>query len=61
MPHNLDHEAGLINLTMSYRLDADILFPYGEVLDQETENVLAPAKNIQWKQPENDYKGKKKL
>lgn len=42
---------------MSYRLDADILFPYGEVIDKVTGHIIAPALNIQWRQPEDDFKG----
>jgi alpha-1,3-fucosyltransferase len=45
---------------MTNRLDSDILFPYGEVLDIDTDEVIAPGYNIKWRQPEDDFTGTKK-
>jgi hypothetical protein len=42
---------------MTYRVDSDILFPYGEVMDKETKHFMAPAINIKWKQAEEDFTG----
>jgi alpha-1,3-fucosyltransferase len=42
---------------MTYRVDSDILFPYGEVLDATTRQVIAPAMNIKWKKPEENFTG----
>jgi hypothetical protein len=45
------------NLTMTYSLDADILFGYGGIADISTGNKIAPARNIAWKQPDENFKG----
>jgi hypothetical protein len=42
---------------MSYRLDADILIPSGEVKDKETDHVISPALNIKWKKPDENFYG----
>jgi hypothetical protein len=45
------------NLTMTYSLDADIQFGYGGIADISTGDKIAPARNITWKQPEEDFEG----
>jgi hypothetical protein len=55
--HDLDRERNLINFTMSHRLDSDILWPYAEVVEKSTGNVVAPALNIKWRQPDKKFKG----
>lgn len=36
------------NLTMTYRLDSDILWPYGVVADAKTGHFVAPAQDPDW-------------
>ncbi|XP_032678900.1 alpha-(1,3)-fucosyltransferase C [Odontomachus brunneus] len=36
------------NLTMTYRLDSDILWPYGIIADAKTGNFVAPAQDPDW-------------
>lgn len=57
MPHDLSYEENLINLTMSYRLDADILFPYGETTETASGNIVAPRVDVKWREPDNDFFG----
>ncbi|KAL9880569.1 alpha-(1,3)-fucosyltransferase C [Glossina fuscipes fuscipes] len=55
--HILRNENGFYNLTMSYRLDSDILWPYKWIMDKETEMRVAPAEFPQWRKQfvhEND-------
>ncbi|KAH8419770.1 hypothetical protein KR009_002291 [Drosophila setifemur] len=49
--HRLDDELDFYNLTMTYRLDSDIVWPYGQLVDTETEAVVAPARNPHWRKP----------
>jgi alpha-1,3-fucosyltransferase len=43
---------------MNHRLDSDISWPYGEVIDLETGKVIAPGFDVSWKKPDNNFKGK---
>ena len=43
---------------MTYRLDADIHWFYGETVDRSTGEVIAPGYNVKWKQPDQDFYGK---
>ncbi|KOC68244.1 Alpha-(1,3)-fucosyltransferase C [Habropoda laboriosa] len=36
------------NLTMTYRLDSDVVWTYGVVKDAHTGEVVAPSKNVDW-------------
>lgn len=36
------------NLTMTYRLDSDVMWPYGVVKDAMTGHLVAPAENPDW-------------
>ena len=38
---------------MTYRLDSDILWSYGKVIDKRTSKVLAPDHNVEWRNPES--------
>ncbi|KAH8250562.1 hypothetical protein KR038_007000 [Drosophila bunnanda] len=49
--HRLDDERGFYNLTMTYRLDSDVVWPYGKIVDIETGAVVAPHPNPSWRQP----------
>lgn len=55
--HNLKQDHDFYNLTMTYRLDSDIPMSYGIVKDVVTGSVVAPALNVQWRDPD-DYYGK---
>lgn len=48
--HVLSDEGGFYNLTMSYRLDSDLLWPYQMFEDIETDAVVAPAIRPKWRQ-----------
>lgn len=39
-------------MTLTYRLDSDVLWSYGMVLDIETGAVVAPSKSAKWRKPE---------
>jgi hypothetical protein len=43
---------------MTHRLDSDIPWPYGEVIDKEIGEVIAPGLNVKWKEPDDGFKGK---
>ncbi|XP_017009342.2 alpha-(1,3)-fucosyltransferase C [Drosophila takahashii] len=49
--HRLDDERGFYNLTMTYRLDSDVVWPYGQLLDIETGAVVAPSERPHWRKP----------
>lgn len=53
--HKLSDEAGFYNLSMTYRLDSDILWPYKYIIDKETEERIAPALKPQWRKPTTDF------
>ncbi|XP_015184406.1 PREDICTED: alpha-(1,3)-fucosyltransferase C-like [Polistes dominula] len=42
------------NNTMTYRLDSDILWPYGIVSDRKTNKIVAPSNHVFWDIPDND-------
>ncbi|XP_053949982.1 alpha-(1,3)-fucosyltransferase C [Anastrepha ludens] len=48
--HVLTDEAGFYNMTMSYRLDSDIMWPYQYFEDIETGELVAPAVHAKWRQ-----------
>lgn len=47
--HNFRNEADFYNLTLSYRLDSDVIWSYANVLDKETNAVVAPSMNPYWR------------
>ncbi|XP_034490864.1 alpha-(1,3)-fucosyltransferase C [Drosophila innubila] len=49
--HRLNDEQNFYNLTMSYRLDSDIVWPYSHLMDQETGARVAPSLQPYWRQP----------
>lgn len=55
--HKLESDYDFYNWTMTYRLDSDILWTYGSILDLETKKVIAPATNIKWKEPDAAFFG----
>jgi hypothetical protein len=38
---------------MTYRLDSDVLWSYGEIIDIKTGKMVAPSTSVQWREPEN--------
>lgn len=57
--HDLNLDNDFYNLTMSYRLDSDISWNYGHTVDIETGNKIAPALDVHWREPDDDFNGKK--
>lgn len=55
--HDLSLDPEIFNLTMTVRLDSDIPWPYGEISDIRTGNVIAPALDVNWNQPEENFEG----
>ena len=49
---NLTMYNNFFNMTLTYRLDSDVLWSYGMVLDIETNAVIAPSKTARWRKPE---------
>lgn len=54
---NLDSDNEFYNLTMNYRLDSDIQWFIGVTTDLETGKRVAPAVNVQWREPDEDFSG----
>ncbi|KAH8283256.1 hypothetical protein KR044_006660 [Drosophila immigrans] len=48
--HRLSDERNFYNLTMSYRLDSDIIWPYAHLMDAETGALVAPSLEPHWRQ-----------
>jgi alpha-1,3-fucosyltransferase len=57
--HNLKKDANIFNLTMTCRLDSDFPWTYGEIIEIESKKVVAPAINVDWKQPNENFKDDK--
>lgn len=55
--HNLEADHDFYNLTMTYRLDSDIKWAYGGIIDKSTGATIAPAMHPPWRQPDNDFYG----
>ena len=56
-PSNKNYNLNFYNLTMTYSLDADILFGYGGVDDLSSGKRISPARNIEWKKPNENFTG----
>lgn len=54
-PLDFDDFPDIFNLTMTFRLDSDILYGYGQVVDVESRNKIAPALDIKWREPEENF------
>ncbi|CAG9810443.1 unnamed protein product [Chironomus riparius] len=50
--HNLNYDRNFFNMTLTFRLDSDILWNYGLFFDIETGSVVAPSKYAKWREPE---------
>lgn len=55
--HNLDSDYEFYNMTMTYRMDSDIQWNYGFTVDIKTGDKIAPALNVHWKEPDDDFNG----
>ncbi|XP_017062887.2 LOW QUALITY PROTEIN: alpha-(1,3)-fucosyltransferase C [Drosophila eugracilis] len=53
--HRLDDEGDFYNLTMTYRLDSDIVWPYGTLVDIDTDAVIAPSVRPHWRKPPDSF------
>lgn len=53
--HYLGDEHSFYNLTMTYRLDSDILFPYGYIKEKSSNNIIAPNLKPNWMAPNKNY------
>lgn len=53
--HYLGDESYFYNLTMSYRLDSDILFAYGYFREIGSNNIVAPNLKPNWLEPNMTY------
>jgi hypothetical protein len=42
---------------MSYRIDADIQFPYGRIIDLSSREQISPNINIKWEEPDDNFQG----
>jgi alpha-1,3-fucosyltransferase len=51
-------EENFYNLSMTYRLNSDIFYGYGRVVDLKTDAVVAPKLEVTWRQPPEDFKGR---
>jgi uncharacterized FlaG/YvyC family protein len=43
---------------MTYRLDSDINWDYGKVIDKRTNEIIAPSQIPKWKKVEEDFYGR---
>lgn len=53
-PITNDFFENYFNATMTYRLDSDIVWPYGLVRDKKTDEIVAPSTDVVWNVPNND-------
>lgn len=42
---------------MSYRLDSDFQWNYGYTIDLKSGDKIAPALNVHWRTPDDDFNG----
>lgn len=52
---NLTRYENYYNLTMTYRMDSDITWDYGRFISIETQEIIAPSKNPQWIEPDDQF------
>lgn len=57
MKHDLEEEPNIYNFTMTCRLDSDIPWTYAEITEVESGRVIAPALNVNWREPDNNFSG----
>lgn len=59
--HNLGDENYFYNLTMTYRLDSDIVFPYRYFREIKSLQIVAPNLKPNWLEPNKTYSNEKLL
>lgn len=47
----------IFNITMTYRLDSELEWFYGKMIDIAKGEVVAPAKNVAWRTPDENFQG----
>lgn len=52
---NYANDSDFYNMTMSYRLDSEFSWFYGTTTDLASDENIAPALNIQWKEPDDSF------
>lgn len=57
MKHDLTLDSKFYNMTMTYRLDSDIGWYYGETVELLSGLVIAPGTNVQWLEPDSKFYG----
>lgn len=55
--HNMALDHDFFNLTMTYRLDSDIIWPYAHVIDLESGSSIAPSLDARWRSPDENFEG----
>jgi alpha-1,3-fucosyltransferase len=55
--HDLKGDHEFFNLTMTYHLDSDVVWPYAVVEDKITGQVVAPSDSPQWRSVVEDFFG----
>jgi hypothetical protein len=61
--HELNTDHDFYNMTMTYRSDSDIVWPYSIIVDVETGEQIAPVPGRnwpKWRMPEENFFGKNK-
>ncbi|XP_004529519.1 alpha-(1,3)-fucosyltransferase C [Ceratitis capitata] len=53
--HNLNAERNFYNLTMTYRLDSDIVWSYNVMRAKETEEIVAPRAQVMWRNADTSW------
>lgn len=53
----LSQYKSIFNLTMTYRLDSDLPWVYGQIQDLETSKIIAPKLHVNWRKPTNNFTG----
>jgi hypothetical protein len=48
-------------MTMSYRLDSEFSWFYGTTKNISSGEIVAPAIDIKWKEPDDSFQGKKMM
>ena len=51
------YEKYFFNLSLTYRVDADIVFPYAVMIDIASGKKISPGINIKWKTPNANFSG----